>query len=88
MLQGLEAGFVVAVAAGKGWITVAPRREAFFALELTAGIDFVAVGSGVAEKYLKGLEKNKLSEVSLGKKTINRHRQTHTRGMKKRAEVN
>lgn len=71
----MEVGFVVAAAAGKGWITVASRREAFFALELTAGIDFVAVGSGVAAKYLKGLEKkNKLSEVSLGKKTINRHR--------------
>lgn len=68
------ADFVVAAAAGKGWITAAARREVFVAHELTAGIDFVAVGIRIAEKYLKGLEKKKLSEVSLGKKTISRHR--------------
>lgn len=43
--------------------------------ELTAGIDFVAVGIRIAEKYLKGLEKKKLSEVSLGKKTITDNQQ-------------
>ena len=43
-------GFVIAVGRGR---VAAAQRKMFLALELTAGIDFVAVWSGVAGKYPK-----------------------------------